>query len=235
MKKLLLSELQWNDRTKMILAAGLTGSVLLFAILFPLAFRRTAPQNTAEGELRLEEKTELFVNYRNGETTGAEISAETLESPQKGMADFCDTRMQGLIAACIDDEKLENTIPTGSEYTVLSDGERSMTVCRMWFEQKGDWQNWLDVFFDAETGEIYYLYLSKECLAHQEAYDLPVNIGSEDIQKMLADRLGGKLLYSAEDASGDRTAIISTEDGAICYTIGCAAYGNLADVKINCF
>ena len=48
MKKF-LSEMKWNDRTKLALAALATGAVLLFSMLFPLAFRSRVTAEPDDG------------------------------------------------------------------------------------------------------------------------------------------------------------------------------------------
>lgn len=233
MKKL-LDGFQWNDKTKLLISAIATGAVLLFAILFPLSFRQSTAQQAPKAA-GAEERTALFAAYWNAGDAAEALTVTKQEQPGKEREDLCKARMQGLIAACIVDEKLEDASPTGSEYVTVSDGQTQVNVCRMWMERSGDWKNWLDVCFDADTGEIYYLYLSCECLSRQENYTQFSSLNGEQIAAELASRQNGAIRYFGEEADGMQTVVISEADGTVCYQIACTAYDHLIDVKINCF
>ena len=231
MKKF-LSELKWNDRTKLALSALATGVVLVFSILFPLAFRTHGEPEEETAPLRLEERAALFARYWSGEE---DTAAETLEIPDTQMTVDCAAVMQRIAERCIADLRLNDAAPSGSEYIRISDGESGLTAAHMWLEKTGDWKNWLDVYFDAETGEIYYLYLSCGNVANLTEYHAAEDYGCGQIAAELAAQLGGVLRYADEEQNGSQTLVFSAEAGSICYSVKCVAYDNLVDVKINCF
>ena len=227
----LFEGLRWNDRTKLLVSAVATGAVVLFAILFPLTFRQSGAQ-TVPAAATLEERTALFTEYWNAGDGAEGISVTKEETPEQERTELCAARMQGIIAACIADENLADASPTGSEYTSVSDGVTQVNVCRMWMERSGDWKNWLDVCFDADTGEIYYLYLSCECLSNAERYALPMD--TQRAAEKLAALQDGTLRYLGPGEAGGQTAVIAAPCGTIIYTVDCTAYDTLVDVKINC-
>ena len=231
MKKF-LTELQWNDRTKLALAAIATGVALLFSMLFPLAFRAHGKPEEETATLRLEERAALFARYWSGAESTA---AETFEIPDTRMTADCAAAMQRITERAIFDRKLADTGPDGMEYLSITENEQTVTVCHMWLERSGDWKNWMDVYFDAETGEIYYLYLSCGRLTDSASYAGVSEFDWEQAAEALTEYLDAALRYAAAEENGTHTAVLSTENGSICYRMECLAYDSLIDVKINCF
>ena len=234
MKKF-LSEMKWNDRTKLALAALATGAVLLFSMLFPLAFRSRETAEPDAVPASLEERAALFAAYWGEKGSGTGPAAETLELPDTDMTTSCGAVMQQLCGRVLFDRALTDTGPDGSEFLRISDGTAEMTVCHMWLERSGDWQNWLDVYFDAETAEIYYLYLSCGILADPASYTGVSDLNGDRVAALLTEQLGAALRFAAPEEGGAHTAVLSTAKGSICYRIECVAYDSLVDVKINCF
>lgn len=230
MKKL-TDALHLTERTKLILSVAVAAALLLAAMLVPLAFRteESAAPETGSGAGR----TELFQRYLAGNTDG--LSVEALEAPDE-LAAACETRMHTIAARCIDDREAALDGPYSSEYTRISDGETTLRLCRMWLELRGDWQNWLDVFFDADTGHLYRLYLSRERLSHAERY--PVTEESRPTARYtagtLANELGGELGTLRETGDNRVFAAVRTRQGTLYFDIACTAYDNLIDLTIDC-
>ena len=224
-----------GERTQLLFSVAGVALVLLAAMLLPLAFRGEQGAEASEAEMTLEERAQMFALYWN---QGAEASGLTVTKPDpvpNRMKETCETVMHTLIARSIDDQGLEDLTPTGSEYTAVSDGKgREMHVCRMWLEKRGDWQNWMDVCFDAETGELYYYYLSRECLTNRRLYrreDVP---DAKRLAEKLAEDKGWTLRYLTEGADGAAAAVYSTPGGTVCFEISCRWYDALVDVKLCC-
>ena len=234
MKKL-IERLQTNsDRTKLLISICAVGLVLVAAMLLPLAFRTEPGSVPEKSEMTLEDRTLMFTEYW---TRGAEESGFTVEKPDpvpRRMKETCETVMRTVIARSIDDHALEDLTPTGSEYTVISDGAgRELRLCRMWLEKRGDWQNWLDVCMDAETGELYYFYLSRECLTNRKNYPAAEATDAEEIAAQMATENGWTLRYvTVEDGGG--AAVFSAQGGTLCYEISCRVYDALIDIRISC-
>ena len=235
MKKLLERLGANSDRTKLLVSVCAVALVVIAAMLLPLAFRPApeAGEEPAPG-MDLEERTQMFADYWR---LGAEASGFTVTKPDpvpKKMKETCETVMHTLIARSIDDKGLDDLSPTGSEYTVVSDGaDREIHVCRMWVEKRGDWQNWLDVCFDADTGELYYYYLSRALLTNRQLYERE-DLDAAGVAEKLAGDAGWTLRYCTEETDGAVTALYSTPGGTVCFDVSCRVYDALVDIKLNC-
>ena len=143
--------------------------------------------------------------------------------------------MAEILAACIADLHLEELSPTGHDYVTITDGKTDVNICRMWMERKGDWRNWLDVCFDADSGEIYYLYLSCERLSNGDAYTGYVQELKLRLSELLQTQAKGTVRYRNAEGENTEIAVVAGENGTVCYRIGGVAYNELIDVKISCF
>ena len=235
MKKLLERLRAGGERTQLLLSVAGVAVVVIAAMLLPLAFRGNGGGDAPNAEMTLEERTQLFSLYWN---RGAEDNGLTVTKPDpvpRKMKDTCETVMHTLIARSIDDQGLEELTPTGSEYTVVTDGAgRELHLCRMWLEKRGDWQNWMDVCFDADTGELYYYYLSRECLTNRRLYRREEIPDAKVLAEKLAEEKGWTLRYLTEGADGTAAAVCSTPGGTVCFEISCRWYDALVDVKLCC-
>ena len=235
MKKLLERLRAGGERTQLLLSVAGVAVVVIAAMLLPLAFRGNGGGDAPNAEMTLEERTQLFSLYWN---RGAEDNGLTVTKPDpvpRKMKDTCETVMHTLIARSIDDQGLEDLTPTGSEYTVVTDGAgRELHLCRMWLEKRGDWQNWMDVCFDADTGELYYYYLSRECLTNRRLYQREEIPDAKMIAEKLAEDKGWTLRYLTEGSDGAAAAVYSTPGGTVCYEISCRWYDALVDIKLCC-
>ena len=233
-----MRKIQWNEQRKLIVSVSISVILLLVAALLPLAFRRPATDasgQSGEGTITaMEAKAAVFVDYwYDG---GDPVEIEKLDRPGSRTASFCQERMDGLIALCINDQALDDPRLTGSEYTVVSQGDTELHLCRMWMEAQGDWHNWMDVCFDAESGDIYYLYVSRECLTNRDLYKIPSD--EKPTVESIADRLAAswdsRLRHVQRDELGVGTAVLSSENGTLAFEISCISYDALIDIKIRC-
>ena len=234
MKKLLERLSAGAERNRLLISVCGAALVVVAAMLIPLGFRASPSGENAPTVMSLEERTQMFADYW---AVGAEEGGFLVEKPDpvpRKMKETCETVMRTIIARSIDDHALTDAMPTGSEYTVVSDGDgRELKLCRMWLERRGDWQNWLDVCMDAETGELYYYYLSRECLTNRKNYAPPEQTRAEQIAELLATENGWTLRWLA-DEDGAAAAVYSTPGGTLCYEISCRVYDALIDVKLAC-
>ena len=234
MKQFLDSE-RWNEKMRMIVLAALTGAILLFAMLFPLAFRQKAEAEPVAEPLALDARSALFAAYWEAGEGQDGFLAETPFLPDKAFSARCDALMAEIISVCIADVKVTDLSPTGRDYITLTDGEADVNVCRMWLEREGDWRNWLDVCFDVDSGEIYYLYLSCEKLAEDAVYDGYVKTLEAKLGELLQKQAQGTLRYRHVEGENAEIAVISGSNGTVCYRIGGMIYDKFIDVKLNCF
>ena len=223
-----------GEKGSLILAASVTGALLLLALLLPLAFRTSTIPASEESDVlfSVEQRSRLFAAW----WTGAEDEkprSEKLSEPGEETIEFCRKRMRALVELCVPDQGLEETEPTGSDYTrVIGDGG-AIRVCRMWLEAQGDWQNWMDVCFDADTGDIYYLYVSRSCLRNADRYRSDEPLTAARVAERLAKELDGTLRHFEPTENG-AVALISAEGGTVIYGLKCVNYDRLIDVKVQC-
>ncbi len=234
MKKLLERLAQDGDGKKMMISVGAVALVLIAAILLPLAFRTSPGGADAQSVMSMEERSLMFAEYWNDGAEAAGFTVEKLDPAPRKMKETCETVMRTLIARGVNDRAISDPTPTGAEYTVVSDGAgRELKLCRMWLERRGDWQNWLDVCMDAETGELYYFYLSRECLTNRRNYPALEQTTAAQIAEQMATEKGWTL-RRLSDAGDSATAVFSSPGGTLCFSISCRVYDALIDVKISC-
>ena len=226
-----------DERMQLIFSASAVGILLIAAMLIPLAFRAAHPAASPDAAVLTEQKAALFAEYWSGMADTENVSSSNPESIPNRQEKLCEEMTAALLSRCIYDLALEDPAPTGMEYTDLTgkDGTE-VRLCRMWVEAKGDWQNWLDVCFDRDTGELYYLYLSRECLWNAQAYQEEIDreISAETIAGILCDAFGWTLRYLAPGENGSGLAVFRTRGGTLCCQIECRSYDTLVDVKFCC-
>ena len=234
MKILSALKLRWSERERLIAAGGVCGLMLIVAALLPLSVSTgEAPAAEQSGAARIEESAALFVSYWYHDAAGITVEhPETLESKT---AAFCNARSEELIARCIDDTALTDRTPTGSDYIELRGENSVLRLYRVWLQAKGDWQNWLDVCFDADSGAVYYLYLSRECLSNFSQYRNAPRHTMPEIAALLAEDRGGTVRYIVPgEGENDGTAALALDGGTVFYALRDAVYDTLIDVRVNC-
>ena len=235
MKKLLERLRADSERTRLFASIALVAVAVITAMLLPLAFRSAPAGEISADGLTLEQRCLLFADYWAAGGEGSYTVTKPDPVPRT-MRERCETVMRTVIARSIDDAGLTDFSPTGSEYTTVTDSAgRELRLCRMWLERRGDWQNWLDVCFDADTGELYYYYLSRECLTNRQNYPSPSEgADATQIAEMLAADNGWTLRYIAREGDSGATAIFGSGGGTLCYQISCRMYDSLIDIKLTC-
>lgn len=226
-------KLRFDDRSKLLLSCAAVTVLLLAALLLPLAFRgEGGPAATASAGAG--EKRRLFADYWMLDPAEQGITVTREETLPPETVRDCEAVMRRLVEYCIDDRQFAYAAPDGSEYTVIRDGSGTQArLCRMWLEARGDWQSWLDVCFDAESGEVYYLYISRECLSNRTKYESRADLGARDIAERLAEAYGWTLRWLDEGAERS-AALFTAADGTACYQIECSSHDTLLDVKLCC-
>ena len=223
-----------NDRAKLLVSICAAGAVLLAAMLLPLAFR-ASDGNVSEKPDTPRDRFALFAEYW---LRGPEESALSISHPDKlseTTKTACEDQMRKLVERCAEDHALNYTGPTGSEYTMIRDESGTqLLLCRMWLEARGDWQNWLDVCFDAENGEIFYFYLSRECLTNRRDYQTGTVPDAAGVAGILSETYGWTLRWLDPNDAGSTAAVFETENGTVCYQIDCKAFDTLVDIKFCC-
>lgn len=234
MKLLSGLKLRWGERERLIAAVGVCGLMLIVAALVPLGVSTgEAPTEEQPGAVRAEESAALFVAYWYNNAQG--ITVEHPETPESKTAAFCAARSEELIARCIDDQALTDRTPTGTDYIELRGENAVLRLYRVWLQARGDWQNWMDVCFDADSGAVYYLYLSRECLSNFSQYRNAPRHALPEIATLLAEDRGGTVRYIVPGAGeNEGTAALALDGGTVFYALRDAVFDTLIDVRVNC-
>lgn len=226
-----------NDRMKLIIYGGVTAAVFVVSALLPLLFRgggTAPPQSTG---LSAGDRAGIFAAYWNGTDEDCKVS-QTGE-PKKDELEKCTARMDEISRLCLVDRSAGEVKSEGSEFFSVSRGEDEIRLCRMWIEVQGDWRSWLDVCFDADNGDMYYFYLSADCLTNPGKYSNVIpedGIDADMIAAYLSQARGYELLHLSRDTADEIvTAIYNAEGSAVCMSIDFVCYKYaFIDVKICC-
>lgn len=227
-----------NDRMKLIIYGGVTAAVFVVSALLPLLFRSGEAARPRDRGLSVGDRAEIFDAYWNG--VGEDCQVKLISDPEKGALELCSARMEQISLLCLADKESGEVKSEGSEYISVSRGEDEIRLCRMWIELQSDWRSWLDLCFDMDNGDVYYFYLSAECLSNPGKYSelIPDGMDAASIAEHLARQRGYELLHlnwENTDSAETATAIYTSEGSAVCMSISCFYYKSaLIDVKICC-
>lgn len=219
---------------KPLLALAALGIVFVLAALIPLAFIN----NNAAEELNYALRAALFTEYWSSSEEG--YTVQKITEPTAQELAFCTQRFGELVSDCRVD-KAENTEikMEGSEYVELRSTAALLRLCRKWIQYSGDWNSWLDVCFDMQTGEVFYLYSNGECIFNSGEYT-DTSPGSADVQALaqtLASEMGMELYYfdEAGEDTASSTAVYLCQNTPLKIELSLVYYeGRLFDVKIVC-
>lgn len=217
-----------------LLALIALGVVFLLAALIPLNFIDKADNGEYSGFIS---RAELFAQYWSGDENGYLV--EKIAEPTQQELDYCAERFEEVVSQCRVDRAKETEVKMdGSEYVELSSAGTSLRLCRKWLQYSGDWNSWIDVCFDMQTGEVYYLYTNGECIYNSGKYagKAPGSANVQELAQIIAKQTGMELFHVDEsDDSGAATAIFLHENTPVKFTLSLVYYeGRLFDVKIAC-
>ncbi len=222
-----------SEKTKLIVYVSITIAVFITACLLPLAFAGRGEDSGLYFDNG--RRAAMFLSYQNG---SKDISSKVLDSLSSADEKFCGNRFSQLKSLCRIDGKSGKTITEGKEYIILSDGDNSMRLCRMWLQDEGDWTNWMDVYFDADTGFVYYLYVSSICLSNGDNYLTALEDGfnTKTVAGLIAQHTGAALKHFSWSGNAEDSAYAVTSIGGdtVCWTVNCTYYpATMLDVKIS--
>ena len=222
-----------SEKTKLIVYLAITAIVFVFSFLMPLAF--SSGNDTAEQYFDTGERAAMFVAYNN---KSKDVQVKVLDSFGNSDDKFCRSRAEKIISYCTLDKKAGKTITNGSEFLQVSDGENILRLYHTWLQNEGDWTNWIDIYFDADTGYVYYLYVSSVCLSNASDYAgaLDSNFNCRSVADLIAEENASSLRHfswsgNAEDPA---YAVVSRNGDTVCWNINCSYYeSTMLDVKIS--
>lgn len=221
---------------KHVVALAALALVFALAALLPLNF--VDNQSAGEKTDSYVARAALFAEYWSGEEGDYEI--EKITEPSDVQLDFCSSRFDELVERCkVDRAKDTETKMEGSEYVIVRSNGVSIQLCRKWLQYSGDWNSWLDVCFDMNTGEVFYLYTNGECIYNSSEYSnvAPGSADAEELARLIADEMDFQLYYFDEslEPGASSTAVYLCDGSPLKLRLSVVYYeGRLFDVKIVC-
>lgn len=211
---------------------------LLFCAVLPLFFRNTAepspplPDASAAPATfpltELDDKTELFLKY-NGGASGTEVTKTPL-SFEDG-SDYVQPSndlLESLFSQFGIDEEEYGVGEEGFNYFSLTDSTgATIRVAERYKRWYGDWENWLRIAVDIDSLDIYYVYISCNCLKNFEKYMDPVYI--QDVAQAFGDITDMEILdisdsYSITSGKNRFTALYGIKEEKRSYLISGSTY-----------
>lgn len=224
-----------KDKLRLWIYGGVTAAVFILAAVIPLTV--SGGRAAQENSLSLGERAAIFAQYWNSDS--GEARAEKIETPDAKDERYCRERMKKLLELCSVDKREQSVEYSGSEYLSISSADGEMRICRMWVQRQGDWRSWVDVCFDMDTGDVYYLYTSSECVTNSAEYidAVPAELDAKYVADYISENTGYSILrFDWSGGMGDTADVILIQKGnAAALKINCTYYtASLLDIKIVC-
>lgn len=225
-----------NDKIKLIIYGSVAAAMFLLAALLPLAFRGGSVE--AREPLSVGQRASIFSEYWWNEDS-SNCQVERISDLGRTQREFCFERMEQVKELCFVDAQQGQIKSEGSEYISVTTEAGEIRLCRSWLECQGDWRNWIDVCFDIDSGDIYYFYISSECVSNPNKYSdaVPEPLDAERVAGYIADRRSYELMHLdwSGNASDSAMVIYNSAGSAVCMQISCIYYeSTLIDLKICC-
>ena len=220
-----------SEKVKTYVYIGTALLVFLIGCFLPLAFSG-GPDANAE---RDSENAALFVKFSNNEKY---VRTKIDKKPANSTVKACEEIFNEILNEYIIDDAARKTVNKGSEYMTVSFEGKSIDLCRMWLQDQGDWTNWVDVYMDANTGFIYYLYVSGICVYNNDKYvnALETHPDCRNIAAKIAEEHGYNLEIVNWSGKSEDSAKAFTRLGgdALVWNIKCSYHpASLIDIKIS--
>ncbi len=234
-----------TGRTRGAVFAAAAGFLLLCALL-PLAFSGEEkppdePGNTVMSQptpavptyipTELNDRIRLFDTYFDGDAGSiikTELKAGEIE-PAQTTAN-CQDVLEKLIAVLTIDQAEENNVNvSGINYYTLVDSRTgaSIRVAEGFRDWYGDWKNWLRICIDMDTQDVYYVYLSSNCLYNFDRYNYIID--ANEIARGFGESMGWELTGSndagpTEDGKESLDVVYYNGGGYLAYRLHGSTY-----------
>lgn len=214
-----------------------TALVFAVCLLLPLLFLPESVEvPDVSGAEQKNARAEVFALYRADELERTALDEEELTNEEV----INSTRLFNTVAETLVIDTADDTSdPSGSRCFTLEHGGETIRVIERFREWTGDWHNWLRVWMDIDTWDVYHLYYSANVVENQELY-----IGSyeEMLQEAAGNLMSALGFISWELAQdGENTWVITLENeeglrynySAVLLIYEDAAPSLLVDLDIN--
>ena len=218
----------------LLLAAG-TACVLLLGALLPGRYFTSIWQSTERPELTAAaDRRSCWLDYYVRKAAGTGDSLLDMSPAQTQELREAGESIRKLVSVDAGQMTVE---AEGTQCLEVYSGTGTIQVWHYYIQWRGDWRNWLDLYMDADTREIYYLYVSSGCENKQEEYALfPADqVTTESVARTLLAEWGMTVAEITEgEDSQTVTALCRDETGSSTYQVSCSYYpGSLLDCRVQ--
>ena len=224
-----------REKLPNVLLCAATACVVLLGALLPGRYFTSIWQSTERPELTAAaDRRTCWLDYYVRKAAGTGDS----------LLDMSPAQTQELLTTGESVRKLVSV--DAGQMTVEAEGTQCLEVyssagtIRVWhyyIQWRGDWRNWLDLYMDADTREIYYLYVSSGCENKQEEYaQFPADqVTTESVARTLLTEWGMTVAEITEGEDGQTvTALCRDGSGSCTYEVSCSYYpGSLLDCRVQ--
>jgi len=234
-----------TGKTRGAVFAAAAGFLLLCALL-PLAFSgeekppdgpgntdmsQTTPAVPTYTPTELDDRVRLFDTYFDGGAGSiirTDLKAGEIE-PAKTIVN-CQDELEKLISILTLDEAEETSVNTsGINYYTLVDSRSgaSIRVAEGFRDWYGDWKNWLRICIDMDTLDVYYVYLSSNCLYNFDRYSYAID--ADAIAWGFGENMGWELTETSDaglaaDGKESLEVVYRSDSGYLAYRLHGSTY-----------
>lgn len=202
---------------------ALSSAFLLLCALLPLAFRNT--DGTASPDALYSPGPDIFfpsqlsdrlVLYRKFRGSGAGGGVSVTTTTYSADMVPCIELLDKIFPLFIIDE-LESSVESEGVnfYYVTDETGATIRLAERYKSWYGDWKNWLVIVADIDTLDVYYVYLSSECLSGFDKYG---QASPEELAAAFADVMEMELLSFVDTDKGWET-VLTSNGRNLCYSI----------------
>lgn len=252
------------SKKQIIIYSAVTLLVIIICAVLPLGFvSLEAPKEENNEPLTLSQKADVFLTYWNeghGDGRGGyeyeELSRSDMTAESLALCADIKNKLWDNFTV---DDAVAGFEDQGETYFKMTDDEgREIRFYHVWYRWAGNWNNWFNLCADADTGTIYYFYVSSafrensvtkketaivsNTLTGAAANNIAVAPYTDSVEMAnLWSRFCGYECASViengeynDDGTPIYTAIYIAEDEALRYNISCKYYPrSLLDIKFT--
>jgi hypothetical protein len=224
-----------RDMLPNLLLTAATACVVLLGALLPARYFTSSWQGTERPELLApSDRRQCWLDYYVRKAGGTGDSLLDMSAAQTQQLLDIGASVRELVAVDQGEMYVE---AEGTQCLEVYSSAGTIRVWHYYIQWRGDWRNWLDLYMDADTQEIYYLYVSSGCENRQEDYaKLPAEqVLPETLARTILEEWGMTVAEIQEGADAQTvSALCRDETGSSTYQVNCSYYpGSLLDCRVQ--
>ena len=223
----------FRERLPNLLLAAATACVVLLGALLPARYFTSSWQSIQGPELLApSDRRQCWLDYYVRDAAGTGDSLLDMSAAQTQQLLDIGESIRALVSV---DNGTMDVEAEGTQCLEVYSSAGTIRVWHYYIQWRGDWRNWLDLYIDADTEEIYYLYASSGCEDNQEMYSQFPEVTTESVARTILEDCGMTVaeILEGEDAQ-TVSALCRDETGSSTYRVSCSYYpGSLLDCRVQ--